>query len=134
MSIVQGSPIFEEAWLVYPDRHVCENKRETLRQWEARLREKVSEEEMLEGAKRYASYCQRNRMVNTQFVMQPRRFFGRDRSFELDWKLAWEKGPDTPAVSNTVKEKLEKQEEERATPEEAKAFLQALAKNLVKSV
>ncbi len=133
MSIVQGSPVFEEAWLVYPDRHVCENKRETLRQWEARLREKVTEAEMLEGSKRYASFCRANRMVGTQFVMQPRRFFGRDRHFELPWELKWHM-PRYHQVSNSLKEKLEKQEEERATPEEAKAFLQALAKNLVKSV
>lgn len=127
---VRGSEAFEKAWAVYPDRHVTENKRDALRQWLARIREGVSELAMVEGSQRYRDYCVRSRIFATEYVMQPRRFFGPSRHFELPWTLNGGKIAALEARSQATMTKLLDHEARAASREDAKRNLRVMIENL----
>lgn len=127
---VRGSEAFEHAWQVYPDRHVAENKRDALRQWLARVREGVGELAMIDGSRRYRDYCLRSRIFGTEYVMQPRRFFGSSRHFELDWKINGGRVIAQEQKSQAAMQRLRNMEQDRADPLAARAALESIRLNL----
>lgn len=125
-SRVVGPESFEIAWNLYPDRHVSENKRDALKQWLARIREGAAAGDMVEGARRYRAYCDRLRLTGTEYVMQPRRFFGASRHFELDWKINGGRIIAQEQRSSAVMQKLQENERRALKPADAIAVLQEI--------
>lgn len=52
-----------------------------------RLREGHSLQEILDGVRRYANFCQQTQKVDTEFVMQAPRFLGPDKPFLEPWDI-----------------------------------------------
>lgn len=69
-------PEFEEVWKQYPKRAGGNPKKATFKKWQARLKEGVDAQTMLDGVKRYAAYCKAEKKTGTQYVMQGETFFG----------------------------------------------------------
>ena len=78
---------FEAAWKAYPKRDGSNPKAAAQKCWNARLKEKVDPQVMIEGVARYASYCRLKEMVGTSYVMQAARFFGTNKEFENSWSM-----------------------------------------------
>jgi hypothetical protein len=74
---------FLDAWHAYP-RRPGNNKRTAYRQWQARVREGVTPQAMIDGVQRYAAYCEREQKQGEHIKMTAT-FLGRDRHFELDY-------------------------------------------------
>jgi hypothetical protein len=53
----------------------------------ARLREGHTETEILEGAERYARWCEASGKVGTEFVQQAATFVGRNKAFLESWEI-----------------------------------------------
>lgn len=81
------SPEFETAWQNYPKRAGGNSKAAAFKAWQARLRQGVKPQTMLDGVKRYAAYVRTTGSAGTQFVKQAATFFGPDRHFDEDWTL-----------------------------------------------
>lgn len=77
---------FEEAWQSYPERAGDDPKLLAYKQWQARVKEGHAEQELIEGARRYAIYIDAKGDTGTQFVMQARKFFGETKPFKSAWK------------------------------------------------
>ncbi|STW99198.1 hypothetical protein [Kluyvera ascorbata] len=82
------SPAFEEAWIAYPNRRGGNSKQAAWKAWNARLKQGVKPEAMLEGVKRYAVFMAADNKIGTEFVKQTSTFFGPDRHFEDEWAVA----------------------------------------------
>ena len=80
------SPEFEMAWQVYPKRAGGNSKTGAFKAWNARLKDGVKPETMLEGVKRYAAYTKATGSTGTQYIKQAVTFFGPDRHFEESWQ------------------------------------------------
>ena len=80
------SPAFEEAWQAYPKRSGGNNKLSAFKAWNARIKQGVKPETMLEGVKRYAAFMASEGKIGTSFVKQATTFFGPDRHFEEAWQ------------------------------------------------
>lgn len=74
---------FEQAWREYPNRPGA-SKQAALKAWKARINDGVKPEEIVEGVKRYARYCEINR-TESRFIKHPATFFGPDMHFQADW-------------------------------------------------
>ena len=79
---------------VYPKRSGDQNWRKAASAGNARLREGHTEDELLEGAKRYAAFVRATGKEGTEFVKQAATFLGPDKSF-LE---AWTPPPAKPAA------------------------------------
>ncbi|EOX8475822.1 hypothetical protein AIT72_003985 [Salmonella enterica subsp. arizonae] len=79
------SPAFEEAWQVYPKRSGGNNKLSAFKAWNARIKQGVQPETMLEGVKRYAAFMASEGKIGTSFVKQAATFFGPDKHFDEVW-------------------------------------------------
>ena len=84
--------LFEQAWALYPKRAGGNSKSAALKAWDARVREGVAPDDMLEGLKRYAAFVSQTGKTGTEFVKQARTFFGPDRHFEDAWLTPAAKG------------------------------------------
>ncbi|MDY0886310.1 helix-turn-helix domain-containing protein [Kosakonia sp. CFBP8986] len=84
--------LFEQAWELYPKRAGGNSKSAALKAWDARVREGVAPDDMLEGLKRYAAFVSQTGKTGTEFVKQARTFFGPDRHFEDAWLIPAAKG------------------------------------------
>ncbi|MCW2485744.1 replication protein [Candidatus Symbiopectobacterium sp. NZEC127] len=80
------SPEFETAWQAYPKRAGGNPKHSAWKHWNARLREGITPEAMLEGVKRYAAFVTATGKLGTEYVKQAATFFGPDRHFEEPWQ------------------------------------------------
>lgn len=78
---------FNEAWGIYPEREGNNPKKDALTQWNKRIAEGHSPQEMLEGAKRYRKFSIDNGSNGTCFVMQAKRFFGQNKEFLETWTV-----------------------------------------------
>lgn len=81
------SPVFIEAMGVYPRRSGDNPKGMAWQQWQLRVKEGVDEIDMLNGTVRYACWCEYTQKINTETVMQAKRFYGRERPFANDWTI-----------------------------------------------
>ncbi|MEB0917708.1 hypothetical protein [Citrobacter freundii] len=79
------SPAFEEAWQAYPKRSGENNKLSAFKAWNARIKQGVKPETMLEGVKRYAAFMASEGKIGTSFVKQAATFFGPDKHFDEPW-------------------------------------------------
>ncbi|MBL5913203.1 hypothetical protein JBO41_13890 [Enterobacter asburiae] len=79
------SPAFEEAWQAYPKRSGGNNKLSAFKAWNARIKQGVKPETMLEGVKRYAAFMASEGKIGTSFVKQAATFFGPDKHFDEAW-------------------------------------------------
>ena len=79
------SPAFEEAWKAYPKRSGGNNKLSAFKAWNARIKQGVKPETMLEGVKRYAAFMASEGKIGTSFVKQAATFFGPDKHFDEPW-------------------------------------------------
>ena len=79
------SPAFEEAWQAYPKRSGGNNKLSAFKAWNARIKQGVKPETMLEGVKRYAAFMASEGKIGTSFVKQAATFFGQDKHFDEPW-------------------------------------------------
>ncbi|WP_096190976.1 hypothetical protein [Enterobacter hormaechei] len=79
------SPAFEEAWQAYPKRSGGNNKLSAFKAWNARIKQGVKPETMLEGVKRYAAFMASEGKIGTSFVKQAATFFGPDKHFDELW-------------------------------------------------
>ncbi|MRG31875.1 hypothetical protein [Enterobacter cancerogenus] len=79
------SPAFEEAWRAYPKRSGGNNKLSAFKAWNARIKQGVKPETMLEGVKRYAAFMVSEGKIGTSFVKQAATFFGPDKHFDEAW-------------------------------------------------
>ena len=79
------SPAFEEAWQAYPKRSGGNNKLSAFKAWNARIKQGVKPETMLEGVKRYAAFIASEGKIGTSFVKQAVTFFGPDKHFDEAW-------------------------------------------------
>lgn len=84
---------FESAWAIYPKRDGSNPKGEAFSAWNARLREGHTAEEMLQGVRRYRSWCDARGKTGTETVMQAKRFFGPGKEFTGPWPIAAPKSP-----------------------------------------
>ncbi|ASD97441.1 hypothetical protein I8D88_001592 [Salmonella enterica] len=79
------SPAFEEAWQAYPKRSGGNNKLSAFKAWNARIKQGVQPETMLEGVKRYAAFMASEGKIGTSCVKQAATFFGPDKHFDEVW-------------------------------------------------
>lgn len=77
---------FEEAWKAYPKRHRQDNKKAAFKAWKARIQQKESPQEMINGVKAYAEAMREDGKIGTQFVMQAATFFGPDEHYSQQWE------------------------------------------------
>ncbi|WP_448880084.1 helix-turn-helix domain-containing protein [Enterobacter hormaechei] len=76
---------FEKAWQAYPKRSGGNNKLSAFKAWNARIKQGVKPETMLEGVKRYAAFMASEGKIGTSFVKQAATFFGPDKHFDEPW-------------------------------------------------
>lgn len=86
------SPEFETAWQAYPKRAGGNPKHSAWKHWNARLREGITPETMLEGVKRYAAFVSATGKQGSEFIKQAATFFGPDRHFEELWQAPYAPG------------------------------------------
>ncbi|MDE2104102.1 MAG: hypothetical protein KGL39_43090 [Patescibacteria group bacterium] len=79
------APEFLELQGIYPKRAGDQAWEKAARAVNARLREGHTWSEILEGARRYAAYCQASESVGTQYVKQAASFVGPDKHFLSAW-------------------------------------------------
>ncbi|MDN7179071.1 hypothetical protein M0D69_13820 [Caballeronia sp. SEWSISQ10-4 2] len=79
------SPEFEEIWAAYPNRAGGNSKADAFKAVEARIKAGVLPADMLEGAKRYAKFCDATDKTGTEYVKQAATFFGPGLHFDADW-------------------------------------------------
>jgi len=104
---------FEDFWSVYPRRI---EKRKAFRAWQARLREGVSPETLIDCARNYAEYVLLKGTAEC-YIKHPATFLGPDRPFE-DWKEKRKEEITIPKFSRAARmaielaEKYEREEED----------------------
>ena len=83
----QGQLDFEELRAVYPKRGGAQPWSRAVKAANKRIREGVRFNTMIEGARRYAGYCEATGKVGTEFVMQAATFLGPDQHYLEPWTL-----------------------------------------------
>ncbi|HHH2003255.1 TPA: hypothetical protein ACPZF7_000932 [Yersinia enterocolitica] len=82
------SPEFEAAWLIYPRRPGSPDKHGAFKAWNARLRDGVTTDAMLEGVRRYAEFVKATGKAGTEFIKQAKTFFGPSKHFDDEWQVS----------------------------------------------
>ena len=83
---------FERVWAAYPKRAGGNSTPDAYGAWRAQIVAGVSAEEMEDGVRRYALYCEAERMVDTRYVKQAATFFGRGEHWREDWAVPSKSG------------------------------------------
>jgi hypothetical protein len=78
---------FEIVWKTLPKRAGNNPKRKAESAYKARLAEKHTPVEMIDGAARYARYVRAAGKEGTEYVLQARTFLGPDKQFLQAWEL-----------------------------------------------
>lgn len=86
-------PEFDDAWAIYPPREGDNPKKKAYQCWRARLKGGHTADDIRQGVERYREYCQAKGQLNTEFVMQAKRFFGPDEPFLKPWTVQLGKPP-----------------------------------------
>lgn len=87
-------PEFESVWEIYPEREGDDPKNSAFHAWNARRNEGTSVDDLFQGTLRYAEYSRLKGNLGTEFVMQAKRFFGKNKPFLNSWKING--GPNAP--------------------------------------
>ncbi|CAB3972275.1 MULTISPECIES: helix-turn-helix domain-containing protein [Burkholderia] len=80
-----GDPEFEEAWELCPKRAGGNSKADALKAWRARRAAGVEAARMIDGVRRYATFCRLTNRIGTEYVKQAATFFGPSLHFDDDW-------------------------------------------------
>lgn len=68
---------FEECWAAYPRRYPPDAKKVARKAWLVRVRKKeATAAELLEATRRYARYCDAEKLTGTRLVMMAATFYG----------------------------------------------------------
>ena len=78
---------FNELRSIYPSRAGDQQWNKARKAVQARLQEGHRWPEILEGTRRYATFCEATGKVGTEYVKQAATFCGRDKSFLESWEL-----------------------------------------------
>ncbi len=78
---------FELLWKEYPRRKGGSNKKKTYSACLARIKEGCTWDEMIEGAKNYSAFCDKDGNTGTSFVKMASTFFGPDQHFLQRWSI-----------------------------------------------
>jgi hypothetical protein len=81
------TPEFEQAWADYPKRLGGNPKKDAWHAWNARTKEGVSPQTMIDGVSRYAEFIRETGKQGTEYVMQTVKFFGVNELFADDWAV-----------------------------------------------
>lgn len=76
---------FESCWKAYPKRHRPPNKKAAFKAWNARIRDGHLPETILAGVNAYHEAMREEGNVGTNYVKDPKTFFGPDEHFLMDW-------------------------------------------------
>lgn len=79
---------FEIVWKALPKRAGNNPKRKALSAYRARIAEKHTPVEILDGAARYARYVRATGKEGTEYVMQAATFLGPEKAFLQEWAVA----------------------------------------------
>jgi len=93
---------FDEAWKAYPKREGGNSKKAALKAWNARLREGVDADVLVNAVKAYAKAMQDKGNVGTPYVKQASTFFGPDRHFDEYARPPRSQGDLLPAPSGNA--------------------------------
>lgn len=73
--------------LAYPNRTGDQGWRKAQKAARARMAEGHTADEMVEGARRYAAFCEATGKIGTEYVKQAATFLGPDKGFMQPWTL-----------------------------------------------
>jgi hypothetical protein len=103
------SEVFEAAWKIYPKRTGNNPKADAWKSWRARVKEGVSELELLTATRQYLRHIQSTGKENTPYVMVAQRFYGSSKPYDQEWATdddgagGWERREwDRSPVNNSV--------------------------------
>ena len=74
-------------WAVYPKRSGSNPKQDAYSCFKARQKEGHGLKPLMDGLKRYISYCDATNKTGTELVMQAKRFFGVNLEFKNDFAI-----------------------------------------------
>lgn len=80
-------PEFEQAWDEYPKRYGSNPKGDAFRCWNARVKDGVGTEFLLEATRSYAAAMKAKGNIGTEYVMQAVKFFGTGGHYMTDWTI-----------------------------------------------
>lgn len=86
-----GQHDFEEFKAAYPKRQGSQPWTRAMKAANARIRAGHSFDEMIEGAQRYAAFCDATDKTGTEYVMQAATFLGPERHFINPWTIPQER-------------------------------------------
>jgi hypothetical protein len=79
---------FEEFWSNYPTRSGSNPKSPAFALFEKRCTDGIEPKALIDGARRYATWCSATGKIDTETVMQAKRFLGvNERGWENEWRL-----------------------------------------------
>jgi len=95
------SEAFLQAWELYPKRS-GNSKKDSYKQWKARLKSGCTEDEMIEGTKRYADYVYAKK-IEAQYIKQSQTFYGIGEHFKAEWVGTQESKPEPAPIRSFMK-------------------------------
>lgn len=87
---------FEKAWEIYPKRIGGNSKSDAFKAWNARIKDGVTAQEMIDGTQRYANFAEGTGKINTEFVKQAATFYGPSKHYEEGWQYTAAQGARDP--------------------------------------
>lgn len=107
---------FEILWREYPKRSGSSGKAGALKAWQARRREGISTETMLDAVSRYRKWCEAEGVVGTKFVRLAQTFLGAGHEFDNPWETnpgGKNYGQNLPATGESAAVRAVREERER---------------------
>ena len=96
---LSSEDVFALAWSAYPARPGA-SKKDSLKQWNARVKAGANPLEILDGVKAYAAYVMA-KGTEPEFIKQPATFFGPGEHYRADWTPP--KAPTAPVAARAGK-------------------------------
>lgn len=93
---------FEDLWAVYPKRSPNNNKRDAYKQYTARLKQKHSHSDMIDGVRRYGECMEKMGNIGSPYVMCAKTFLGASEHFMEEWT------PPKPEIKETLEQKAKR--------------------------
>lgn len=81
------SPQFNELRSAYPKRSGGDSKEDAYREYQARIKQGATHEEIYAGTLRYKVYCDATKKTGTEYVKQQCTFLGRSRHYLEPWEI-----------------------------------------------
>ena len=93
---------FEQLWLLRPSRIGNNPKHKAYNAYNARLKEGFTYSDLLDGLKRYRTFCEVSGTIGTPYVMHMSTFLGKDENFMEEW------APPKPEIKETLEQKAKR--------------------------